>query len=123
MLGKIFWTNSDDLKENGVFEFINENTLDNFPVTTGHFIHIKDYTGNYLGREKNNTLRFNNKKPIINTRFVVDESDSFIIITFAGDNANAPIIVQKDGIMRLAYKSEYNSPLTHFIIGTSYKKI
>jgi hypothetical protein len=116
-------SNSDDLKENGVFEFINENTLDNFPVTTGHFIHIKDYTGNYLGREKNNTLRFNNKKPIINTRFVVDESDSFIIITFAGDNANAPIIVQKDGIMRLAYKSEYDSPLTHFIIGTSYKKI
>jgi hypothetical protein len=116
-------SNSNDLKENGVFEFINENTLNNFPVTTGNFIHIKDYKGNYLASDKNNTLRFNRNSPSINTRFVVDESDSFIIISFAGDNANAPIIVQKDGIMRLAYKNEYNSPLTHFIIGTSYKKI
>ncbi len=115
--------NDDDLKENGVFEFINENTLENFPVATGHFIHIKDYKGNYLGQDKNNTLRLTNKKPGINTRFVVDSSDSFIIIRFAGDNANAPIIAQKDGILRLAYKNEYDSPMTHFIIGTSYKKI
>jgi hypothetical protein len=115
-------SNSDDLKENGVFEFINEKTLSNFPVATGHFVHIKDYKGNYLGADKNNTIRFNRNTPTVNTRFVIDESKSFIIISFAGDNANAPIIVQKDGIMRLAYKSEYDSPLTHFIIGTSYKK-
>ncbi len=116
-------SNSDDLKENGVFEFINEKSLNDFPVTTGYFIHIKDYKGNYLGLDKNNTLRFNRKTPTVNTRFMIDESNSFIIINFGGDSANAPIIVQKDGILRLAYRSEYNSPLTHFIIGTSYKKI
>jgi hypothetical protein len=116
-------SNSDDLRENGVFEFINEKTINNFPVATGNFVHIKDYKDNYLGRDKNNTLRFNRNKPTVGTRFVIDESDSFIIISFAGDDSNAPIIVQKDGILRLAYRNEYDSPLTHFIIGTSYKKI
>lgn len=116
-------SNSDDLRENGVFEFINEKTINNFPVATGNFVHIKDYNDNYLGRDKNNTLRFNRNKPTVGTRFVIDESDSFIIISFAGDDSNAPIIVQKDGILRLAYRNEYDSPLTHFIIGTSYKKI
>ena len=39
---------SSNLKENGVFEFINEDTFTNFPVATGKFIHIKDYKGNYF---------------------------------------------------------------------------
>jgi hypothetical protein len=110
-----------DLDPNGLFEFSEEKTLNDFPLIKENFIHIKDYKGNYWTVD-GHVLRSNQKTPNQNTRFIIEENDDVVKIIFGGNEQKLPLITQSDGILRLSYNTETESPNTQFILGMNYKK-
>jgi hypothetical protein len=111
-----------NLNPNGVFEFIDERDIKNFPLSVGDYIHIKSSNGTYWNIGRNNTLRSNLSTPGLTTRFSIEDKLKHSVIYYEGNRDKTPLIVQKDGILRLAYNSEYEDEKTHFILGTSFIK-
>lgn len=114
--------NKIDLAPTGVFEFINEKMIANFDYSKLDFIHIKDSNGNFWSVDEH-IIRSNKTSPDKTTRFLIETSRGTTKIIFGGDDRRLPLIVQNDGIIRLAYNNEIESPRTNFILGNSYKKI
>jgi hypothetical protein len=120
--GKMLVSKKIDLSPNGVFEIIEEKNIGNFPSAKMNFVHIKDNNGNFWSVDES-VIRSNKKIPDEYSRFIIENNRGTVKIIFGGDNRKAPIIVQKDGVVRMAYSNELDSPRTNFIMGNSYKKI
>lgn len=114
---------SNSLNEKGIFEFINESDTGlKIPTNSKYdYIHIKTYKGTYWTVQENK-LRSNTSKPGKYTRFYLEKHGSIYKIFYGGDNRLLPLLVQSDGILKLAQRNEINKPNTFFILGKSYQK-
>jgi hypothetical protein len=120
---KLLVKNKSTLGLNGIFDFSDEKTLSiqNLePNLLVKVIHIRDNKDNFWSIDQNkSTLRANKKEPSMETRFHLKKNGRFTQIF----HKDLPLIVQSDGILRLAYENEINKKETMFIIGNSYQKI
>jgi hypothetical protein len=120
---KLLIKNKNTLGLNGIFDFDDEKSLgiknlDVNPLVRN--IHIKDNKDNYwVVDEEKSSIRASKKEPGYDTRFYLKQNGRFTQIFYK----DRPIIVQSDGVIRLAYDNEINKKETMFIIGNSYQKI
>jgi len=115
---------NNTLNDKGIFEFVSEaDTGLKIPKDTKYdYIHIKTSQGTYWTIKDETRLRTNANKPGKYTRFYLEKHGSIYKIFYGGDRRSLPILVQSDGILKLAQRNEKNKPSAFFILGQSYKK-
>jgi hypothetical protein len=123
---KLIIKNKTTLGLNGIFDFIDENTLQNKNLTDDplyEYIHIKDNKDNYWSVDNKGNLTANEKNPSKKTRFYLKEKGPNTQIFYTTGSTDLPLFVQSDGVLRLAFENEKNHSKTLFIIGNSFIKI